>query len=75
MLHISLRKGQAIHLALQQELPQVFKELFTFQQVGRVKIEKPEEFEAYLDRLREVYKQHQAELDAFWRRHPEWVVE
>lgn len=70
------RAFQALCLALQQELPEVAKELGTPQKLWeKIKNLSESEREHYLARknehLRGVYLQYQVELDAFWQRHPE----
>ena len=77
-----LRVGQAVHHALSQELPQMTKHLLAFEKMGHLVAEQQagngeagQQFEAYLEHLRLVYVQHKIELDAFWQRHPEWIIE
>ena len=70
------RAFRALSVALRQELPLVAKELDTVEEIWRVlKNRSEQEREEYFARknehLREVYLQYQAELDAFWQRHPE----
>ncbi len=78
-----LRAFKVFYLTLQQELPAVAKEVSTPQEIwvqvkevwGQIKDLSESEREQYFARknehLREVYLHHQAELDAFWQRHPE----
>ena|SRR5579863_1446 len=70
------RAFQALNFALQQELPIVAKELDTVEEIWRLlKNRSEQEREQYFARkneyLRGIYLQNQAELDAFWQRHPE----
>jgi hypothetical protein len=70
------RTFQALCLALQQELPEVAKELSTPEKLWQkiMHLSEPER-EQYLARknqyLREMFLQHQTKLDAFWQRHQE----
>jgi hypothetical protein len=69
------RAFQALCLALQQEIPEVAKELSTPQKLWqKIKDLSEPEREQYLARknehLRGIYLQHQTRLDAFWQRHP-----
>ncbi len=71
-----LRAFQALCFALQQEAPAVAKELGSPQRLLRqIKGLSQPEREQYLaqrtEHLREVYLQHQTEIDAFWQPHPE----
>ena len=66
-----LKRGKAMHNALAQELPHVSKELID---VGHASELTKEEVEVYKGRLREVYAQNKEDLDAFWQRHPEWIL-
>ncbi len=78
-----LRAFKVFYLTLQQELPAVAKEVSTPQEIwaqvkkvwGQIKDLSESEREQYFARknehLREVYLHYQAELDAFWQRHPE----
>lgn len=80
---LQLRAFKVFHLTLQQELPAVAKEVSTPQEIwaqvkkvwGQIKDLSESEREQYFARknehLREVYLHNQAELDAFWQRHPE----
>ncbi len=71
-----IKRGRAFHQALQQELPQVFKELLSFQHTGLLFAEgTQQEQDAYFEHLREVYRKHQEALDAFRNRHPELFEE
>lgn len=70
------RAFQALYLALQQELPAAAKALGTFQNMWqRTKNLSEQEREQYFARrsehLRGIYLHYEAELDAFWQRHPE----
>ncbi len=70
------RAFQALCLALHQELPEVAKELGTPQKLWqKIKDLSEPEREQYLARknehLREIFLQHQTEIDAFWQRHSE----
>ena len=70
------RAFQALCIALHQELPEVAKELSTPQKLWqKIKDLSEAEREQYLARknehLREIYLQHQTEIDAFWQRHSE----
>lgn len=71
-----IRDSQTVFFALQHELPAVAKEIGTPQQIWqRIKDLSESEREQYLarrnERLHGVYLQYQAEIDAFWQRHPE----
>jgi len=68
----NLKRGQAMHNALAQELPHISKELLD---VGRISELTMDELAAHKARLREVYAQNREDLDAFWQRHPEWIEE
>ena len=70
------RAFQALCFALQQELPEVARELGTPQKLWqKIKALSEPEREQYLARrnehLREIYFQYQVEVDAFWQRHSE----
>jgi hypothetical protein len=71
-----LRASLALRLALQQELPEVAKELSTPQKLWQeIKNLSEPEREQYLaqknEHLHGIFLQYQAKLDAFWQRHPE----
>ena len=78
-----LRAFRVFYFTLQLELPAVAKELSTPQEIwaqikkvwGQIKDLSESEREQYFARMNEhlhgVYLQYQAELDAFWQRHPE----
>ncbi len=71
-----MRAFRALHLALQQELPVIAKELGTIEEIWRhIKNRSEQEREQYFaqknEHIRGIYRQYQAELDAFWQRHGE----
>jgi hypothetical protein len=70
------RTFQVLCLTLEQELPPLAKELSTPEKLWqKIKDLSEPEREQYLagrtEHLREVYLQHERDLDAFWQRHPE----
>jgi hypothetical protein len=67
-----LKRGQAIRNALEQELPDVARELLAMERIPELT---PEEIDAHYVKLGEVYERYSEDLTTFCSRHPEWKEE
>ncbi len=67
-----MRRYQQLRQTLQEELPKVAKVLLPLFQVSTLfPGGSQKEREAHIELVRDVYRKHKEDLDAFWQRHPE----